>query len=102
MAMRIISRIPWTNCKSNIHAFSYSRPQHVSFFASSRLGQHYVPRSPELYTETKNGKDEKITEEALHRYTRHRWLNWFGLPSVFARELSPVRYYPPGFATYIF
>ncbi|OQE94820.1 hypothetical protein PENNAL_c0003G02277 [Penicillium nalgiovense] len=74
MAMQISSRISWANWKTNIHAFSYYRPQHMSFFASSRLGQHYVPRSPELYTETQNGKDEKITEQDLHRYTRHRWL----------------------------
>ncbi|KAJ6143525.1 Aminoglycoside phosphotransferase [Penicillium samsonianum] len=41
----------------------------------SRLGRrHFISHSPELYAETQNGQGEKIPEEDLHRYTRHRWL----------------------------
>ncbi|KGO74645.1 Aminoglycoside phosphotransferase [Penicillium italicum] len=44
----------------------------MKFFSASRLGRQLC--SPELYAETQNGQDENISEEDLHRYTRHRWL----------------------------
>lgn len=98
MTRPIIARIPWVGLKSNIHTFPCSRSPNISFFSMSRVGRrHFISRSPELYAETQNGQGnyilkcamilskctkkliislpgEKISEEDLHWYTRHRWL----------------------------